>query len=118
MTETYEVYGSKGLTLPELRDAIEQALGIRFRLHESLYKGGDYFRVGEWGGEEIVVQLNRFEFEGEDEIAEAGFPEYPVILSIEWTRRGHELQQRLATIAGLDFLRREVRPEPPPRRRD
>src|SRR5262245_57393546 len=109
MTETYEVYGSKVLTLPELRDAVEQALGIRFRLHENDARGGDYFRAGELGGEEIVVQLNRFEYDGEDETAVDEFREYPVILWIAWTRRGDELQQRLATIVGLDFLKRVVR---------
>jgi hypothetical protein len=50
--------------------------------------GGDYLRAGELGEEEIVVQLNRFEYEGEDETAVVEFPEYPVILWIAWTRRG------------------------------
>ena len=87
MTETYEIYGSKSLAVPEVGEAVEQALEIRFRLHESDYRGGDYLRAGELGEEEIVVQLNRFEYEGEDETAVDEFPEYPVILWIAWTRR-------------------------------
>jgi hypothetical protein len=39
MTETYEIYGSKSLAVPEVGEAVEQALEIRFRLHESDYRG-------------------------------------------------------------------------------
>jgi hypothetical protein len=95
--------------LSELRKAVERGLGIPFKLHESGYRGGDYFLGGNLGSEEFVIQLNRSEYEGEDEITESEYPEYPVIFSIGWTERGDELKRKLASIPGLDFLGREVR---------
>lgn len=109
MTQCYDLYGSRTLSVPELRDAGEGVLGLRFILHESAYRGGEYFRAGDPGGEEFVIQLNSFEFDNEEEISEPEYADYPVILWIAWTERGDELRKKLNAIPGLEFLRRKVR---------
>ncbi len=107
MAKCYDLYGSHSLSLVELREAAEGCLGIRFTLHDSIYRGGDYFRSGDIGGEEFVIQLNRFEYENEEEIAEPAYADYLVIFRIGWTERGDELREKLRKVPGLDFLRRE-----------
>jgi len=107
--QCYDLYGTKTLSITELRDAIESALTIRFSPHDSVYYGGEYFRAGEVGGEELVIQLNTFEYGGSIEVAEPDHRGYPVIFWVAWTERGDELRERLATIGELDFLRRKLR---------
>jgi hypothetical protein len=108
-TQVNDLYGSTRLSMAEIRDAATKMTGINFSLHDSAYRGGGYFRAEERAGEEIVIQINTFQFEGESEVAEPDFSEYPVILWVAWTSRGDELRRDLQAIDGLDFLRRNER---------
>jgi hypothetical protein len=108
-SQSYDLYGSKRMSIAHLRDAISNALGITFTLHDSAFRGGTYFRVGDFGGEEFVIQQNIFEFDNEEEIAEPEFAHYPVIFWIAWTERGDEFREKLTAAEGLDFLRRRSR---------
>jgi hypothetical protein len=108
MVQVSDLYGTRNLSTSELRQKAEKILGVKFNLHDSAYRGGEYFRAGELGGgEEFVIQLNNFKFAGESETAEPDYPEYPVILQISWTERGDELRNELSGIVGLTFLRRQ-----------
>jgi hypothetical protein len=110
MVEHSDLYGAVNFYMDELRIEVEKALSIRFELHDSMYKGGDYYRAGSPGdNESIVIQRNKFELFDEEETAEPLYASYPVIMQIAWTRRGDEYHQRLAEINGLDFLRRNSR---------
>ena len=109
MSQTHDLYGSTTLSMAELRHAVENTLDIAFSLNDSAYKGGEYFRAGDLGGEEFVIQRNTFEFDNEEEVAEPDYVQYPVIFWIAWTERGDELREELTKITGLDFLRRMVR---------
>lgn len=109
MSQAYDLYGTTTMSIVQLRDIIVEALGITFTLHDSAFRGGTYFRAGDLGGEEFVIQRNSFEFDDEQEVAEPEFAHYPVIFWVAWTERGDELREELAVIEGLDFLRRRVR---------
>jgi hypothetical protein len=109
MAQVYDLYGAMNFSMNELRGEVEKVVGIKFDLHDSAYRGGEYFRAGALGGEEFVIQLNHFEFEGEPEIAEPQYSDYPVILQVAWTERGDDLRKKLRDIAGLEFLRRKSR---------
>lgn len=106
MKQSYELYGSTKLSMADLRHAIENLLELSFSVHESAYRGGEYLRAGDLGGEEFVIQRNTFDFDNEEEVAEPDFAQYPVIFWVAWTERGDELRNRLAEIRDLDFLRR------------
>lgn len=58
-----------------LATTIASVLGIEARLHESSFRGGDYWRFGD------IAALQRNE-DG-DELAEDAFPGYPVLLYVE-----------------------------------
>lgn len=109
MSQSYDLYGTMTMSISQLRDLIARALAITFAMHDSAFRGGTYFRAGDIGGEEFVIQRNSFEFDDEQEVAEPEFARYPVIFWVAWTERGDELKQELAVIEGLDFLRRRVR---------
>ena len=110
MAEQYDLYGAMSLSMKELCIKVEKVLSIKFDLHDSMYRGGDYYRAGLLGSnEEIAIQLNRFVLYDEEETAEPSYSEYPVILRIAWTQRGDEYRRKLNEIEGLDFLRRESR---------
>jgi folate-binding Fe-S cluster repair protein YgfZ len=112
MSQFFDLYGSKRLTITELRVAVGEALGLTFYAHESLYRGGEYFRVVPHDGEEFVIQLNNFRLDDEMEVAEPDYSNYPVILWVAWTDRADALREDLAEIDGLDFLRRNQRQRP------
>jgi hypothetical protein len=107
MAMVHDLYGATNFSMRDLRDEVENVLSINFNLHDSLYRGGDYFRAGELAGEKFVIQLNHFEFYGEPETAEPEYSNYSVILRISSTDRGDELRKKLGMIAGLEFLRRQ-----------
>jgi hypothetical protein len=109
MSQCYDLYGSIGMSVAQLRDAIGNALAITFTLHDSPFRGGTYFRAGDIGSEEFVIQQNMFEFDNEEEVAEPEFTHYPVIFWVAWTERGDEIREMLTAVKGLDFLRRRVR---------
>lgn len=109
MAQNFDLYGSKRLTISELRNVIENALGLIFDVHESSYRGGEYFRSVPCDGEEFVIQLNSFWLDNEMEIAEPDYSDYAVIFWVAWTGRADELREQLAEINDLDFLRRRDR---------
>jgi hypothetical protein len=109
MAQYFDLYGSKRLTIAQLRDVIENALGLMFEAHESSYKGGEYFRIVPREGEEFVIQSNNFLLDNEIEVAEPDYSDYAAIFWVAWTERADELREELAEINDLDFLRRKER---------
>jgi hypothetical protein len=105
----YDLYGSKSLSIAQLRAAVEAALAAPFVLHDSSYRGGDYFFAGDLRGETLVVQRNRIAGSGEDiEFAKPAFADYAVILEVNASTRSDQIRTRLAEIQGLDFLLRRT----------
>ncbi|WP_394847656.1 hypothetical protein LZC95_09355 [Pendulispora brunnea] len=96
---TYDVYGVKLSTLEAAREAIELALGIKFVAHESMFLGGDYYRLGDVGEECFILQQNYNEFEGE--WTDSAYKEYAYLLYVNETERAHELEKLLMSVACL-----------------
>jgi len=105
-----DLYGAKDRTLNELRTAVATVLNIAFEPRESLYLGGDYFRGRGPAGEHLEIMRNDSGFEedaeDDDNLIEPDFSDYTVLLRVNSTKRGDELKDRLAAVAGLDFLGR------------
>jgi hypothetical protein len=89
--------------MAELGNAIESALGISFALHESSYRGGEYLRAALRDGEELVLQLDNFQLGDEMEVAEPGYPGYPLVFWVAWTDPADEMRAKLANVDGLVF---------------
>src|SRR6185437_14899844 len=75
-------------------DEVSHSLGIAFVLHDSLWRGGDYY-LYQSGSEEIIIQRNN-DGGSPDEPAEVSFPEYPVLMYVQ-TDRSEELMAILGT---------------------
>jgi hypothetical protein len=69
-------------TIEEVAMKVGQALGITFKLHDSMYLGGDYYRSCSVDGE-FIVQHN----DDLGEPAEPTHPELPTLVRIETTAR-------------------------------
>lgn len=63
--KTYLLLGIEGDDLGKARSQIERSLGIKMELHESGYRCGEYYRLGDVGHEHFILQRNFDEVEGE-----------------------------------------------------
>jgi hypothetical protein len=104
----YDLYGSRALSLEDLRRNTEAVLGLRFELHESYFMGGDYYLFEDSRGERIVIQRNNLDGDDPDDILEDEFPDYSMLLRVEDTARADDLKELLVAINDLDFLRRKI----------
>lgn len=84
--------------------ASEKALKISFSTHESSYHSGDYYRSGNAGSENFILQRNYDDFE--KEWAESRFKEHAVLLYVNESQRAKIVETALTT-AGFELLRRE-----------
>jgi len=76
------LYGFAEGSFEELAHEIERAFNIQFVLHESAWRGGDYYRY-QTDSEQIILQMNR----DDGEIAETAFAAFPVLLYVEGDAR-------------------------------
>jgi hypothetical protein len=58
MESVYDLYGISLGTLEGARQAIQKALGMTLKAHESSYRGGKYFRLHDVGREHFILQRN------------------------------------------------------------
>jgi hypothetical protein len=100
----YDLYGSRHLTVNQVRIFVEGVLGVAFDSHDSSYLG-QYFLAGDLSAEHFLVRHNQ---EEEDYLAEPSFPDYGTLLQVNGTARGDELKDRLANVNDLEWLRRDV----------
>ena len=102
--------------MDQLRVGIETALGLQFEARWSDLFGGDYFL---WRSkdrscrERLTIIRNHHltlgDYHPVEATEEPGFAEYQLLLRVEGSLRGDEIKTKLATVPGLDFLRRRVR---------
>jgi hypothetical protein len=85
-----DLYGFEAQEIDQIAEQLSKALGIAFGLHESSYRGGDYYRHGMPGEEELILQRNWDTVENEP--IETTFANYPVLLYVGPTARSGELQ--------------------------
>ncbi len=55
---TQDLYGFSTTKLDPLREQIEKALGLQMELHESSYRGGDYYQQKLPGDGSLILQRN------------------------------------------------------------
>jgi len=67
----YDLYGSRTLSMDQMRASVDGALGIEFSSRDSYHMGGSYFRASHVRETEYVIQLNRDE---DPEPLESAFP--------------------------------------------
>lgn len=95
----YDLYGVHADDVRDARVKVESALGIRMVPHESSYRGGEYFRIGNVDNENFILQSNYDS--GEDEWAEPMHTNYPVLLYVSETDRDLEIADALNGIGEL-----------------
>lgn len=74
------LFGAAAQELDVARAAVENALGAVMEMHESEYRGGDYFLL-EKEGAKLVLQTNFTEDDGE--VTEAEYPDAGVLLYVD-----------------------------------
>ena len=99
----FDLFGSRKLQLLEVAGLIRSATGIELELHESGYRGGDYYRSLGFKGGEIIVQIN-FE-DNEGYLTETDFEDYQTLV---YVNGGSDEIARALKIEGLDLLRSEL----------
>ncbi len=91
--KSYDLYGLISSDLEKLAQDLGQILGVTFSLHESSYRGGDYYRSGMPGQEEFILQSNYDQIE--DEVVEPEFPTYAALLYVGPTDHSAEIKDRI-----------------------
>lgn len=98
-TKTYILFGFPGEDIHEACRAVETALNVRMTLHESGYRCGEYFRLGDVGTEHFILQKNFDDLEGE--WTEPAFQDYGLLFYVNETERGPEIRAALGAVARL-----------------
>lgn len=80
MMKKSNLFGAAAQELDAARAAVENALGAVMEMHESEYRGGDYFLL-EKEGAKLVLQTNFTEDDGE--VTEAEYPDAGVLLYVD-----------------------------------
>jgi hypothetical protein len=96
---TYLLFGIEGGDLHRARDRLERALGIKMDLHESGYRCGEYYRLGDVGDEHFILQRNFDDLE--HEWTEPACREYGLLFYANETDRADFICSALAGVATL-----------------
>ncbi|WP_294992406.1 hypothetical protein [uncultured Stenotrophomonas sp.] len=83
----------------------EAALGVIFEERDSAYQGGMYYRYVGRDSENMVLKINVDPIDGAP--AEVAFPQYPVLLYVNSTRRASGLEEAIGRCGMFELLRRE-----------
>jgi hypothetical protein len=83
------LFGFLSGSLAATANSVSRDLGVTFELHDSLWRGGDYY-VYESGSEKIIIQRNN-DGGPPDEPAEEQFPNYPLLMYVD-TERAEEMK--------------------------
>jgi hypothetical protein len=97
--KTYLLFGIEGDELQAARVRLERALGIKMDLHESGYRCGEYYRLGDVGGEHFILQKNFDDVE--EEWTEPACRECGLLFYANETDRAELLCSALAGVARL-----------------
>jgi hypothetical protein len=100
----YDLYGSATLSIEEVVAVVESITGMSLQRRESLNMGGVYYRSGEVGGTELIVQHNADE---DGEAIEPDFSEHIVLFRLDRSPDADRVQAALAKVHDIDFLRRD-----------
>jgi len=105
--KTYDLYGYEGdFNLEQISSTIEELLGVDLTKHESSFHCGEYYRLGQDGTENFVLQKNYDDFE--NEWTEEEYSEFPSILYVNETDRAEIIEQKLTSHERIKLLRRDI----------
>lgn len=91
------------MSLATTSEAVSRALRVDLDLHNSGYRGGDYYRGDHSSGAEIVVQQNFRDIEGY--LCENRFEQHGTLVYVNGSTEETALE--LASVDQLDMLRTE-----------
>jgi hypothetical protein len=97
----YDMYGFVQDGLEQVRSDVESMLNIQLAPHDSMYRGGLYYRLGNPGAENFVLQKN-YNFE-EQEYTEEQFSEYAILLYVNQPQDPFGVEKRL--LQGIPYAR-------------
>lgn len=103
MKKTFDVYCAGGCDLAAARLRVERALRVSLVVHESMYWGGEYYRVQTPDLGEVTVRPNFNSFTGA--LNERAFPDCRIVVSVSVPADPDRVKQQLLD-AGLTFLKR------------
>jgi hypothetical protein len=99
MTEAVDLYAAPTSDLEGARRLFEDKLQVALGLHDSSWRGGDYYLGFGIGNERFTLQHNRL---GRDEVSEEEFRDADIILYVEGTTRSSEI---LGLLEAIGFRR-------------
>jgi hypothetical protein len=102
---TYDLYGTRTMTAEVLARFLQSLLDVPFEPRRSGFVG-DYY-LAKLGEERFSVEPNVDDERDEEEPLEPEFADRTVLLYVDRTERAGELEQMLASIGGLELLRRD-----------
>jgi hypothetical protein len=105
MTEAVDLYAAPTSDLEAARRIFEAALSVTMELHDSSWRGGDYFLGLGDRNERFILQRNRL---AGDEPAEERHPNVNVILYVESTNRSPEILELLAAVGFRQLWHKEA----------
>ena len=107
MTHYYDLYGFVQDDLEQVRTELEATLGINFAPHDSMYRGGLYYRYDQSRSESLELQNN---YNPEEEAhTEEQFSEYPVLLYVNEPSDPFEIERKLLRdLPSIRLLRRKI----------
>ena len=105
MIETFDTYCIETADLETARARVEQALPMRFVLHDSMYWGGDYYLATSEEFGKITIRRNHNSYT--NELNEPEHPECQIVVSVSEPPRPDALKLRLAT-QGVQLVNRSV----------
>src|SRR5687767_9068848 len=104
--KTYDLYGIDATDLDAARRLVEGLLELRLVAHESSYHCGDYYRLGDVGAENFILQHNYDSFEVE--WTEPEFQEKKFLLYVNETSRSAHIAAALTTDQSVKLLRHQA----------
>lgn len=99
------LYGFVNTDLEDARSIVEAVTGRRLAPHESLYHGGDYYRLAE-GDAELILQRNYDCVD--DNLSETDFPDAAVLIYLAGGDLAEEIAEQLRSAAPEARLLRQV----------
>ncbi|MCB9148600.1 MAG: hypothetical protein H6641_07545 [Caldilineaceae bacterium] len=107
MKTYFDLYGFKQSDLELVRAELEMVLELKFVAHDSLYRGGLYYRCDRPHSEsfQLVGNFNHIE----QEYAEEQFADYPTLLYVEQASSPKVTEETIVNnMSSAKLLRREI----------
>ncbi|MET9645558.1 hypothetical protein [Streptomyces syringium] len=104
MAEVFALYGAKFPSLHEAVGIMAAEMALKFHRHESLYRGGEYFRAQPRGFDEMTVEVNWEDSEGY--LAEPDYADHSILVFV--SNPSDSVKRALASIERISLLRTEL----------